>query len=82
MSPNEYDRAPLDPEAPHLPIVGKGYIGLVPWVICSHGDNLRIAIGRPHRRGHVEIDIGSYREFQQLLDFAGTLFAAHQEGEQ
>lgn len=67
----------LDPEEPILPVLAKGYVGLVPWVICTHGDNLRIAIG--NESGHVEIDVGSRAEFDQLLTLAKALFSAHKE---
>lgn len=78
-SPIARDRTPLDPEAPHLPILGRGYIGPVPWAICSHGDNLRIAIGCGGEDGHVEIDVSTRIEFDQLLALAGALFGAHKE---
>lgn len=63
----------LDPEQPILPVLAKGYIGRVPWAICTHGDNLRIAIGEQ------EIDIGSRKERAQLLDLAEAFSAAYKE---
>lgn len=69
-------RSKLDPEAPILPLLAKGYLvgpydgRRCPWAICALGDGLLIAVGGQ------EIEVSTAQERDELYRFTRSLLAA------